>query len=70
MLCDSVAQEIVEDLQAALAQFGEIASDLHKSRPTKRYEWSSHTGDFCAQSQLQREEILVKFRNDSGQAHD
>ena len=26
---DVIAQEIVDDLQAALAQFGEIASDLN-----------------------------------------
>ena len=30
-LCDTIiAQEIVEDLQAALAQFAEIAADLKK----------------------------------------
>ena len=29
---DIIAQEIVEDLQAALAQFGEIAADLRNNR--------------------------------------
>jgi len=29
---DIIAQEIVEDLQAALAQFAEIASDLRQSK--------------------------------------
>jgi type I restriction enzyme M protein len=29
---DVIAQEIVEDLQAALAQFAEIANDLEKSK--------------------------------------